>query len=145
METKRFKPRFDKLYWFISVPTLLFVLAVVAVSCVFEPKMLWWTMPVMLFVTYFLASPFFGYVELRENFLFIKYGLILKKEISYRKIRKIECKKSYIAESMMSLKGAVDHVEIRYNRFDLTIVSVKEQEAFVEELKERIKKSFGAS
>jgi Na+-transporting NADH:ubiquinone oxidoreductase subunit NqrF len=39
-----------------------------------------------------------------------------------------------IAESMMSLKCAVEEVVIRYNRFDVTVISVKENSVFIKEL-----------
>ncbi len=139
MQGKRFKPLFDKLYWWTFAPTELLVLAVAIVPAIFEPKTLFWTVPVLLFVSYFLISPFFGYIELRESALFIKYGLILKKEIPYGKIRKLECGRGIISETMMSLKTAVSHVNIKYNSFDVTAVSVKDSEAFIKELESRIR------
>ena len=138
MQVKRFKPHFDKLYWLIFVPTELLVLATAIVPAIFEPKTLFWTVPVLVFVSYFLISPFFGYVELRESTLFIKYGLILKKEIPYGKIRKLERGKSVISDCMMSLKTALYHVNIKYNIFDVTCVSVKDNDSFIEELKKRL-------
>ena len=134
MQVRKFKPRFDKLYWWIFLPTELLMLSVLTVGAIFEPNTLFFTVPTTAFVTYFLISPFFGYAELREETLFIKYGLILKKEIPYKKIRKLERKRSFISESMMSLKCALWHVEIRYNTFDVTTVSVKDEDAFIEEL-----------
>jgi uncharacterized membrane protein YdbT with pleckstrin-like domain len=137
METKKYKPKFDKLYWWIFVPTELLVLGVLIVGLVFEPTTLFCTVPTAAFVTYFLISPFFGYTELHEDSLFIKYGLILKREIPYKKIRKLECKRSFISESMMSLKCAFEHVEIRYNSFDVTTVSVKDEDEFIREIEAR--------
>ena len=38
---------------------------------------------------------------------------------------------------MLSLKSAMEHVEIRYNSFDVTVVSVKDNDALIAELDER--------
>ena len=136
----RYRPKIDKLYAIITIPTTLLVCGCTVVPSIFAPSTLLITLPVFLLVMYFLATPFFGYAELRESTLFIKYGLLMKKEIPYAKIRGAEIKRSFIAESMMSLKMAFDHVNIKYNTFDLTIVSVKENEDFVTDLKSRITK-----
>ena len=137
---KKYKPRFDKLYWWTFLPTELLVLAVALVNCIIAPKTLFLTAPIVLLITYFLISPCFGYAELREETLFIKYGFLLKKEIPYKKIRKLERKRSFISESMMSLKCAVWHVEIRYNTFDVTTVSVKDEDGKVVPFKEAFAK-----
>ena len=42
-----------------------------------------------LFTFYFLITSLFGYVQLKENSLFIKFGLILNKEIPYDKIKEL--------------------------------------------------------
>jgi hypothetical protein len=41
---------------------------------------------------------------------------------------------------MVSLKNAIEHVNIKYNSFDVTTVSVVDNDGFIEELKERCKK-----
>ena len=138
MQTKRFKPLLDRLFWCTLLPTEILVLGLTVALGILEPGTLFWMAPVSLFVTYFLLTPLFGYAELRESVLFIRYGFILKREIPYKKIRKIEMKRSIISESMLSLKNALSHVEIRYNSFDVTAVSVKHNEEFMSELLERI-------
>ena len=137
MQIKRFKPLFDRLYWCTLLPTELLMLSLTVVLGLEALSTLFWMAPVTVFVTYFLLSPLFGYAELREKTLFIKFGFILKREIPYTKIRKIEKKRGIISESMLSLKNALDHVEIRYGAFDVAVVSVKDNDEFSEELKLR--------
>ena len=39
---------------------------------------------------------------------------------------------------MMALKNAIEHVNIKYNTFDVTTVSVADNDGFIEELDRRI-------
>lgn len=133
---KRFKPLVDKLFWIISVPTLLLICAGTVIS-VFSPAALLVMIPVDLFVIYFLVSPLFGYVELRENSLYIKYGFILKKEIPYDQIRGVSRERKFYSDSMMSLKCSFEHINVKYNTFDVTCVSVVGNDFLISELKER--------
>ena len=135
----RFKPKTDKLFWIILVPTELLVGAISATVMVMSPEVFYIVIPIFLFVNYFFFSPLFGYVELRECSLFIKYGLILKREIPYGKIRAIEKKRCWYSDSMLSVKLSLDHVDIKYNKFDVTAVSVKENDDFIDKLKASIK------
>ena len=137
METKRFKPLFDKLYLIIFIPTAAVMLSATALTAFFEPVALFIMAPVSLFVMYFFISPLFGYVELRESGIFIKYGLILKKHIPYDRIRAIEKSRGVYSESMMSLKNALEHVNVKYNAFDVTTVSVIGNDELITELEER--------
>ena len=123
MENKRFKPLVDKLYVIICVPTLLF-LFLVTVLAFFAPSALLIMIPVDLFTVYILISPLFGYVELRADSVFIKLGFIMKREIPYKKIRGLKKERRAISESMTSLKCALDHVNIKYNTYDVITVSV---------------------
>ena len=136
MENKRYKPLVDKLFYIIAIPTVVFLAAVTVISA-FEPLSLLITIPTDVFTLYFLVSPLFGYVELREESLFIKYGFILKREIPYAKIRGTVKERSFIAESMLSLKNSFEHVKIKYNTYDVTTVSVIDNDCFVMELKKR--------
>ena len=131
---KRYKPLVDKLYFIISSPTALLLLATTLVLAFLEPLALFWLIPVDIFSSYFLISPLWGYVELRERVLFIKYGFILKREIPYEKIRKIERERKWYSETMLSLKNSLEHVNIKYNSFDVTAVSVKDNDGFVQEI-----------
>lgn len=140
MDKKRFKPLVDRLFLIIFIPTVALVTATAVVTAIFEPSTLWITVPVMLFVLYFLISPLFGYAELGDNSLFIKYGFFLKKEIPYEKIRSAEKLRKFYSESMMSLKCAFEHVKIRYNSFDETCVSVVGNDELIKEILQRSEK-----
>ena len=120
----RYKPLVDKLFFIIWIPTVLLLAAGTVISA-YAPLSLIIMIPVDIFTLFFLVSPLFGYAELREHTLFIKLGLIMKREIAYEKIRAIESERRWYSYSMLSLKCALDHVNIRYNSFDVITVSVK--------------------
>ncbi len=135
MSNKRFKPLVDKLYLLMLIPTALIMLTVNALP-IFHPTTLglFIIIPTDLLVVYFFVSPLFGYVELGENSMLIKYGFFLKREIPYVKIRSLEKVSKFYSESMMSLKNAFEHVDIRYNTFDVTSVSVVGNDELISEL-----------
>ncbi len=137
LENKIFKPKIDRLFYIIWVPTVLLLLAATVITC-FDLFPLLLMLSVDIFTLYFLVSPLIGYVELRQETMFIKYGFILKKEIPYTKIRDVKKERKFYSESMISLKNAIEHVNIKYNNFDVTTVSVKDNDAFIIELKSRI-------
>lgn len=137
MKNQKYRPLFDRLYWWIAIPTLLFVLISTVILGILSLGTLFWMIPLSLFVLYFFISPFFGYVELRKDSVFIRYGFFLKKEIPYQKIRDVQKERKFYAESMMSLKNAFEHVNIKYNAFDVTTVSVVDNDAFIKTLHER--------
>lgn len=141
MEIKRFKPLVDKLYPIIFIPTFV-LLSVITVTVCFFPAVfaIIITVFVDFAVVYLLVSPLFGYVELREESVFIKYGLLLKKEIPYSKIRDAVIERKFYSDSMTSLKNAFEHVNIKYNKFDLTTVSVRDNKGFINQLKSRCQK-----
>ena len=134
---KRYKPKIDRLFWIITLPTSLLLLGATVVPAIFEPITLLITLPIDLFTGYFLVTPLFGYVELREEELLIKYGILMKKTIPYSKIRSVEKGRRWYSESMMSLKLALDHVIVKFNTFDLTTVSVKDNDGLMLDLKGR--------
>ena len=137
MEKKRYLPLIDKLFFIVSIPTLILVGAGVAIS-VYSIPALMIMCAIALFVLYVLISPLFGYVELGESSLVIKYGFFLKKEIPYTSIRDITRERKFYSDSMLSLKYSLDHVNIKYNKFDVTSVSVKSNDEFIAELEKRI-------
>lgn len=139
LENRRYKPLIDKMFCFVWVPISIVMLGVTVLSF-FEPTALFVMLPVDIFTFYFLFSQLFGFVELREKSLFIKFGFILKTEIPYSSIRGIAKDRKFYSDSMLSLKNALSHVNIKYNKFDLVTVSVKENDEFIEELTRRIKK-----
>ena len=138
-DVKRFKPAIDKLFWWILIPTSLLLLALTVLTAFDAIFMLLFTIPTDLFVAYFIVSPLFGYAELRDKALFIRFGFFLKREIPYAKIRGTSTERKIYADSMLSLKNALDHVTVKYNKFDVVSMSLKDSENFVAELSERIK------
>ena len=134
---KKYKPLIDKLYMTILI-IIAVLLSSVTVAAAFAPAALFIVLPIDLFVIYHVISPLFGYVELRESSLYIRYGLILSKEIPYGRIRNVSKGRGFYSESMLSLKNALDHVNIKYNTFDMTTVSVRDNDSFINDLSERI-------
>ena len=135
---KRYKPKCDKLFYILFSVTNLIVLVPCIIYLFFDPTLLWIFIPITLFCNYFLVSPLFGYAELRESELFIKYGFIIKRSIPYLKIRSVSLDRKFYSETMLSLKNSFEHVIIKYNRFDVTCVSVKENADFIADLSARI-------
>ena len=140
LQNKRFKPLTDKLFLYIWIPTTIIMAALTAV-CATHPLTLLIVIPVDLFTYYFLVSPLFGYVELRESTVFIKFGFIVKREIPYNKIRGLARERKFYSDSMLSLKNSFDHVNIKYNKFDMLTVSVVNNDDFIAEIEERIRNS----
>ena len=134
----KFMPLVDKLFWIISIPTVLLTTVALIISIV-DTVALIITASVEIIILYFLLSPLFGYVELREECIFIKYGLFLSKEIPYSSVRTVKKARRWYSYSMMSLKNAIEHVEIGFNRFDTTDVSVVNNDLLIEEINNRIK------
>ena len=134
----KFKPLVDKLFWIISIPTV-FLTTVALIISIVDTVALIITASVEIIILYFLLSPLFGYVELREECIFIKYGLFLSKEIPYSSVRTVKKARRWYSYSMMSLKNAIEHVEIWFNRFDTTDVSVVNNDLLIEEINNRIK------
>lgn len=137
LKNKRYKPLVDKFFWIISLPTAFLILALI-VTAAFYPTLLFIAIPLALLVIYVIVSPLFGYVELRENSVYIKYGLLLKKEIPYDKIRGTVKERKLYSDSMMSLKNAFEHVNIKYNTFDVVTVSVVDNDTLIKELEDRL-------
>ena len=134
---KRFRPKLDKLFWIISSILLAIVIGI-TVTAIFMPITLWVIIPTDLFILYFVLSPIFGYVELREETVFIKFGFFLSREIPYSKIRGTESVRKFYSDSMLSLKNSLDHVNIKYNTFDMVSVSVEDNEKLIRELSARL-------
>ena len=137
MQTKRYKPLIDKLFYILASVTLAVVVIPTVICGISAPKTLFILLPILLFAAYFLISPLFAYVELRESSLFIKYGFIIKREITYEAIRKIEKERQIISTSILSIKNALDHVNVKYNRFDVTTLSLRDSDEFLNALNER--------
>jgi hypothetical protein len=140
MENKRYKPLLDKLFYIIWIPTSIIMIILTILSCI-NPISLIITLLVDLFTFYFLISSISGYVELRKDTIFIKFGFILKREIFYDKIREINKERKAVCYSMLSLKNSFEHVNIKYNKFDMITISVKNNDELIEKLQKHIKKS----
>jgi len=136
MVNERYKPLIDKLYWVILASTVAILLFMTAVAS-FSQIALFITIFADLTVIYFFVSPLFGYVELRENSVYIKYGLLLSKEIPYEKIRGAVKERKFYSDSMASLKNSFEHVNLKYNTFDVTTVSVVDNDGLIKTLQER--------
>lgn len=126
------------MFLYLSIPTVLilgaltaFVLIRPAASAVII------TVAADLLTLYFLISPLFGYVELREDTLFIKLGIFMKREIPYKSIRGTAMARKFYSDSMLSLKNSFEHVNVKYNKFDMISVSVKDNGGFIKDLEER--------
>ena len=140
MENLIFKPKYDKLFWCIWIPTSTLMLGVTAIGFS-APTSLFVLIPVDLFTFYFLVSPLFGYVELRESTLFVRFGFFITRDIPYGKIRGLVKEYRWYSESMLSLKSAMEHVNIKYNAFDVITVSVTDNDALIEAIEERVAKT----
>lgn len=138
MENRRFKPLIDKTYYMIWIPTMIVLVLCTAAACFSLGSIL-----VMaftdLFAIYFLITSLFGYVELREQSIYVKLGLITDREIAYDSIRGVVKDKKLYSESTVSLKCALEHVNIKYNKFDVLTVSVVGNDELIRELEARIK------
>ncbi len=133
---KRFRPKLDKFFYIIFTVLLLVIIGLTVMS-VFEPVTLWVIIPTDLFILYFLVSPLFGYVELGECSVFIRFGIFLKREIPYSKIRGFSKERRFYSDSMLSLKNSLEHVNIKYNTFDIVSVSVRDNDELIREIEAR--------
>ena len=139
MDKKRFMPHIDWINRVIFIIAIVLMLGLTVEICLFpEPLAICLVIPLELIMLYILISPFFGYVELRENTVFIKFGLILKKEIPFSVIRGAERVVKTSSDSIISLKTAFEHINIKYNRYDVVSVSIKDGDVFIAEIEKII-------
>jgi membrane protein YdbS with pleckstrin-like domain len=139
MKVKRYKPLIDKYFWIIWIPLSILLLITTIIS--FSEIVALIIMIITdIFTYYFMISSLVSYVELRKDTLYIKYGFILKREIPYNKIRGIEKERRVITYSMLSIKNALEHINIKYNKYDMTTISVVGNDELIEELNKRISK-----
>ena len=137
MQSKRYRPKIGKMFYIIWIPTAV-LLAVCTWLSFAAPIGFAIMLATDLFTLYFLFTSLFGYVELREETVYVKFGLLTEKEIPYTSIRDISKERKLYSDSMMSLKYTLDHVNIKYNRFDLVSVSVVENDELIHDLTARI-------
>ena len=136
MQNKRYKPLIDRMLYIVWVPTTVLLLIPTVLSVVNVTALII-MLAVDAFTYYFLVSSLIGYVELREKTVFIRFGFFLKREIPYERIRGVDKARKFYSESMLSLKNSFDHLNIRYNRFDIVCVSVVGNDELMAELEKR--------
>ena len=139
MPQKRFKPKYDKIFWWTWIPTVVLLIAATVIAA-FEPVALCIMIPTDIFTLYFLVTTLVGYAELRERSVFIRFGFILKIEIPYAKIRGVTKERKFYADSMVAIKCSMEHLNIKYNLFDVATISVRDNDEFLSELTARIEK-----
>ena len=136
MENVRFKPQIDRLFWFIWIPTVILLAVCTVIACTSVVALLI-MLATDIFTLYFLISPLFGYVELREQTVYVKFGFFMSREIEYSRIRTVNIERKWYSESMLSLKCAYEHVNVKYNSFDVVTVSVESNATLALELDRR--------
>lgn len=137
MENKRYKPLIGKMFFIIWIPTLILLITATVMSAPYIAALLI-MLATDIFTVYFLISPLFGYVELREDEVFVKLGFFTTVEIPYNKIRAVVKERKLYADSLISLKNSLDHVNIKYNRFDVLSVSVVDNDELIDMIKTKI-------
>lgn len=137
----KFKCKIDHYFIIIIFLTVLLLIVPPLLSFIFGDILAGCCtlIPFLLIFLMFISSAS-GYVLLKDDELYIRYGWILRKSIPYSKIIRLEKKRKWYTESIVALKNSFEHVDIRYNRFDVTCVSVKNNDLFIEELNKRIQK-----
>ena len=138
MENKIYKPLIGKMFYVISIPTALLLIAV-TITAVYTHALLI-MIPTDLLTLYFIISPLFGKVTLTEEGIVVKFGLFATRIVPYSHIRSLEKVRKWYSDSTMSLKNSMEHVNIKYNRFDIVSVSVTDNDGFIAEVNSRIKK-----
>jgi hypothetical protein len=139
MNVKRYKPAIDKLFYIIWIPTIILMMAA-TILCFVEIIVFIIMIFVDIFTFYFLITSLVGYVELREETIYVKFGFIVKRDIPYNKIREVIKERKVMSTSFLSLKNSLEHIKIKYNKFDEVVVSVVENDELINELEKRISK-----
>ncbi len=139
MRKKRYTPLIDRLFWIVLFITLPIIVVLTIAVCLFPvPLAICIVCITNLLILYLQLSPLFGYVEFEEKHVLVRFGLLMKRVIPYTEIRSAEKKRQISSDSIISLKCAIEHVNIKYNTFDVLTVSVKDNDALIAELEERL-------
>ena len=137
--TKRYRPLVDKLFWITTIIAVSLLLGVTIAVCLYPDGLaVAIVLAVDLLTLYIILSPLFGYVELGEKSLLIKFGLVLKREIPYDEIHGLKKERRTYSESIVSLKNAMEHIDIKYGSYQVVTVSVVDNDELMEEIKSRI-------
>ena len=134
---RKFKPLIDKSFYLIWVPLSVIMIILTVISIEYLSALIIMALT-DIFTFYFLFSSLSAYVELREDTMLVKFGFIIKREIEYSRIREISKERRFYSQSMLSIKNALEHVNIKYNRFDVISVSVVTNDELISELNARI-------
>ncbi len=89
---------------------------------------------ISLFILLLLITDLISYIELKEEYLFIRIGLY-KKKILYNSIKKIE--DTRWNRSLICLGLTYNTKNIFYNNFNFISVSIRNEDRFFEELEKR--------
>lgn len=76
-------------------------------------------------------------MELSATGVLVKFGFFVKRELKYGEIRRTEIVKKLYSDSMVSLKNAIEHVNIWYGSFAVISVSVTDNAGLVREIEQR--------
>lgn len=140
----RFKPYFDKTFKVVLfLSSALCLMLFVALSFVDFFAMLV-CLACALLTAYFIISPLFGYAELRDKTLYVKFGIIMEKEIEYSRITRIKRGRGFYSDSFVSLKNSMEHITVWCGIGESVTLSVVDNDRFATELEERIAASRGA-
>ena len=137
MQNKKFKPLIGKTFYVIWIPTILLLLAATVISF-WTPLALVILVSADIFVGYFMFSSIAGYVELRENEVFVKFGFMTSVEIPYENIRGFSKERKLYSDSMLSIKNSLEHINIKYNKIAIVSVSVVNNDELISDIEERI-------
>ena len=137
MKDKIYKPLIDKYFYYIWTPITI-LLAICTYISLFEVTSFFIMVSTDIFTFYFMISSLIGYCKFKEETLYIRFGFILKIEINYKDIIEIKKERGVMTYTMLSLKNALDHITIKYNKYDFVTVSVKDNDKFIKDLKSKM-------
>lgn len=133
--------KIDLCYSIIFIVTELVLLVPSILTFIFKDMLAGFvTLAPFLLVTLLFMSSFSGYIIIKEDELYIRYGFILKRSIPYENIRALIKEKTVLSECLLGMKNSLEHVLIKYNKYDTTCVSVRNNDLFIEEVNKKIKK-----
>lgn len=134
----KFKPLVDKYFYTPIILVLILFIAPIMVGIVCKQiDQIIITSLLFIVIGVLLISPLFGYVKIEDDHIFIKYGLFFKRKIFYTNITEITKERKFYATSLISHKTALDHVFIKYNKYDDTCISIKNMDVFIALVEEK--------
>lgn len=121
----------SRIGWSLIIPVYVLM---IGVGVVMSIDTFWlgiiFTLPVLVFVSHtFFTTKY----SIQDNILGIKSGFLVNKNIPIKSITKIEDTTSILSSPAASITG---RIEIRYNKYDIVIVSPKDKLGFVSHLQQ---------